>query len=122
MVKYSGKVSLRLGNIGRNKGYSARLCKGKDIVNNKNIFCTSKIIFGKGPQGILSKKHFNRYKATSKNKNQYKEGNFKVKSKNSIPTCSKDACYTIAKNNLNGHNFCDKHYRKLNKDLKTNNS
>ena len=67
MVKYSGKVSLRSGNVGRNKGYSARSCRGKDVVNNKKYFCTSENIFGKEPQGILCKKHFTRYKKTAKN-------------------------------------------------------
>ena len=119
MVKYSGKVSLRSGNAGRNKGYSSRSCRGKDVVNNKKYFCTSENIFGKGPQGLLCKKHFSRYKKTADNKNQYKEGNFKIKSKNVIPTCSEKTCYTIAKNQFNSQNFCDKHYhyRKANTNL-----
>lgn len=110
MVKYSGKVSLRTGQTS-GRVYDRFTCKG-----GYKSSCKSKSIYGTKGKTILCKKHFYKSKLRAeklgKSTKNFKKGYTSPKSKNQIPTCSKDGCYTISFEDKNNLPYCKFHFQR----------
>lgn len=110
MVKYSGKVSLRSGQS-TGRVYDRFLCRG-----GYKSSCKSKSIYGTRGKTIYCKKHFYEAKLRAeeggKSVKNFKKGFKPPKSKNQIPTCSKEACYSISYGEKENISYCKHHYER----------
>ena len=110
MVKYSGKVSLRSGQTS-GRVYDRFTCKG-----GYKSSCKSRSIYGTRGKTIFCKKHFyeSKLKAEKRGKSikNFKIGYTPPKSKNQIPTCSKDGCYTVSFEEKNNVPYCKFHFQR----------
>lgn len=110
MVKYSGKVSLRSGQT-TGRVYDRFTCNW-----GYKSSCISKSIYGTRGKAIFCKKHFyeSKLKAEKRGKSikNFKIGYTPPKSKNKIPTCSKDGCYTISFEEKNNVPYCKFHFQR----------
>lgn len=109
MVKYSGKVSLRAGSQKTVNEYDRFTCKG-----GFKQSCKSRNIYGTRGKTIFCKKHFYLAKKKTKDKggntSNFKIGYTPQKSKNQIPTCSKDACISKGYDEKENKMLCKFHY------------
>ena len=109
MVKYSGKISLRAGSQKTINKYDRFTCKGgfKQSCKSRNIYGTKGIT-------IYCKKHFYEAKKKTVTKggitSNYKIGYTPPPSKNQIPTCSRDACFTRGFDKRQNKMMCKFHY------------
>lgn len=111
MVKQNKKIRLTAGQVDAIYDYQKK-CSWFVEENNRKWRCEEELIYGFRGSQIFCKQHYYQVKklvtmhgGSTKN---FKLG--RPKSKNNIPVCSKQSCYTIGYRVKNGDWLCQRHY------------